>query len=229
MWYLARQETEQNRTQQVDIASWAQQIRRSDHLRCHVTRRAACGGRHVFPGFGQDRQPPVQHQHLTKTARHDVLGFQVTVDHPFGMGKRDRVAHVYENLEVLVQCQGVNGLVPCSPLDVLHRIEECSACRFSHLVNRDDVGMLQLSCQDRLGQEFFPNRWLLARLTMDLLQSHLPSQGHLLRQMHGAHSTFTQLVQCQVVQAAHAGSAAVGDRLTCRLDAPRSKRLHLGY
>ena len=84
------------------------------------------------------------------------------MNHSFRVSERDRVAHVDEDFEILIQCQSVDGLVPGKAIDIFHRIKKAAIRRFTHLVNWDDVRVLQPSSQNGFRQEFIPHGLLAA-------------------------------------------------------------------
>ena len=229
--WLAGEQSEQDGSQQVHVAVWPHQKWRIDHFRSHETRRAS--GRRIrgLPGANQNGKPPIQDQHLTESTGHDVLWLEITVNHPLGMGKRHRIADIDENLEVLVQRQTVDRLVPRLPLHVFHRIEEVTIGRFTHLVNRDDVGVLQSSSQNRFGQKLVPYGLLSAGMPVDRLQGHVTTQRDLSCQVNRPHATFTQHRQGHVIQVVLSGGDGqlhlVFSRIR-RLDTASTDRVCLG-
>jgi hypothetical protein len=102
-------------------------------------------------------QPPVEHHGLAELADHDVAWLDIPVDHPAVVGVGHGLAHVPELAEQLLAIgQGSAVLELLSQglaAHELHRVVEPTVVATADLVDRYDVGMLELGRDPRLPQE----------------------------------------------------------------------------
>ncbi len=103
-------------------------------------------------GGAGPRDAPVHHVDLAELADHEVEGRQVAVHHAPRVGEGDRVAGPDQDLEQPDQRarlerpagQGLDVVAQGLPLDELHCEMEPSVRLDPHVVDGDDVGMVEL-------------------------------------------------------------------------------------
>ena len=144
------------------------------------------------------RQSPVQHQHLAVTADHDVAGFQIAVHDPARVGKGHGVAdllkHRQQTLEgkpldhvELALANSVKRVRQRDPLHVLHRVIRHPPHVIAEIVDRHDVGVLELGSDLRFLDEPADILPATHRLTVDQLDRDKPLAVALPRLIHHAH------------------------------------------
>ena len=124
--------------------------------------------RFVGVGLAHDfGKPPVEHDDLTVAAQHHVFRFQVAMDDAARMGVADRLTDLRERLEQLpLQLEPVGGPASTAtmkfgdgvakrlPAQEAHGVERLVVFLAScQLVDRNDVGMLELAGDLRFLQE----------------------------------------------------------------------------
>ena len=213
MRLLARDDLEQDRSQQINVAGRPDPLERArGHLGGHVGRRAphAAGLRDAArfaERRGRERQPPVHHQHFAEVAQHRVLGLDVAVHHSPGMGKADGIGHLHQDFEIFGQRLAGQHLAPGSALDPLHRIEQRAGLVGPQVVDRDDVRMVEIAGDDRLGEELFPLVRIAGHVRLEHLDGHGAVDRRLPRRVHHAHPAFTDRFQQLVVAVARGNLA----------------------
>ena len=144
---------------------------------------------------------PVHHQHFAEVAEHHVLGLQVAVDHAAGMGEGDRVGHAHQNPQVLGQRLLADDLRPGRAADPLHGVEQRAQLARAQVVDRHDVGVVELAGDDRLGEELVA----VVALVGELVPQHLDRHGAVDRRLAGgidhAHAAFADhFLQLELVR-----------------------------
>ena len=117
------------------------------------------------------------------------------------MRKGNRIGHFHQNFEVFLDRVFADELVPRSALHMLHGIEDCALFVASQVVNRDDVGMLQVAGDHRFGQEFLALKRLLLAGFLQHLQGDDAADRLLPRGIDNTHTAFAQLFEQAVVDA----------------------------
>ena len=117
------------------------------------------GGRRFGAAMGRGQvfgQAPVHHQDLPVCPDHDVLGFEIAMHHPLGMGESHGVADLLEDGDQhrqgilrrdlrLPRSQPPNDVIKRDPFHKLHRVEGLPVRIDAELVNRHNIRMLQLA------------------------------------------------------------------------------------
>ena len=204
MGRLAGDDLVEDGAEQVDVGGGPDPLHRSEHqFRRHVGRRASHGGfRRTRAAFGIDgephRQPPVHHEDLAEAAEHDVFRLQVAVDHAVGVGEGDRVSHFHENRQVLGQRLLGQGIVPGRSLDAFHCVEQCPVFIRSQIIDGHDIGMVQVSGGNGLGDEL-----VLLAFALGPGAQHFDRdpaiEGRLARRVDDTHAPLPDLVEQLVV------------------------------
>ena len=174
-----------------------------EHLRREKSRSAHHLGLGRLPARVEaQRDAPVEQVHLTETADHHVLGLDVAVHHPLGVGEFQCVADLHEDPQVrgltifvAVLELGPKGvlwitskLTPRHPVDALHDDEWLALRVLPEHVHRDDGGVLELARDPGLAHQIArPGR--RSAITVQGLDRHLALEGSLLRKSHDSHPT----------------------------------------
>jgi hypothetical protein len=149
-----------------------------------------------------DRDAPVGHVDLAQLADEHVLGLEVAVDEAPRVREVHRVADPRHHVQVPLQQvrrpeallhrgRVVHELAPLHAVDALQHDERLARVRRRDVVDRDDVGVLELADDPRLLQQPRDGRGR-ARLGAHLLDRHLAAQRLLLGQVHHAHAALAQ-------------------------------------
>jgi len=183
---------------QIDVTRLADPLERPcGHFRCHVGRRAAHVGRrgHVvtlLEAFVGNRQSPIHHQDFAVLAQHGVFRFQVAVDDAPRMREGHGVRSFHKDLDVLGQGHPVQAFIPRSSLHSLHRIEQRSRLVGSQVVDRHDVGMVQIAGDHGFGEKLSALRFVAGRIAFQHFDRDGSIDGGLSCDVHNAHTTFAQ-------------------------------------
>ena len=126
-------------------------------------------------------QPPVEHDHLAELAHHHVIGLEVAVDHAPAMGVADRLADVDEGRQQLLELAVIgraavavelgDRLAERPAVDEFHRVERMVVLLAAgELIDRHDVGVLELAGDLRLLEEASPVLVVAGLIREDLLE-----------------------------------------------------------
>ena len=160
-------------SQQVNVAVRADGSDRShDHFRGHESRRAAKRRVAFVMPVAMQRESPVHHEHFAELAQHDVLWFEVAMDDSARMGERNRIARPKQNPQPLLHRLSAQDVPPRRASNLLHGVKKLTVLRSAEVVNRHDVGMVELASDDR----FFEKLPALSRVGF-LFLKHLDCDG----------------------------------------------------
>ena len=163
--------------------------------------------------LGQDLgQAPVHHLHLAEGPHHDVGRLEVAVDHPLGVGIRQRLRHLQGDGQ---QARPIGRRVgPLAEdrrerlaLDQLHG-EEGPVAEAADVVDRHDAGMLQLPADLRLLDEPPGHVGPVGVLLQQHLDRQVAAQVDVAAAQHGAHAAAGDLAGELVAVAGLGPSAA---------------------
>lgn len=109
-------------------------------------------------------QPPVHQQHLAEVPEHDVLGFDIAMDHPLAVGECQRIGHFLEDGEQFPQRMVAEGvflplrhlvehLLQGDSVHELHRVKDLIVLVHAQLVERDDPRVLEPRHDPGLGHK----------------------------------------------------------------------------
>ena len=192
------EDLEQDCAEQINVTVNANQFHWPDgHFRSHVRRSATHSG--TLAAGRRHGQSPVHQQHFAEAAEHNILRLQVAVNYVLVVGKGDRVGGAHENAEVLMQRLFRDHLAPGSSLHPLHRVKQSVLFADPQVINRNDVRMLQVSCDHGLGQERLPGVPVGSSIRLEHLDGNGPIQGSLTSRIDYAHPSFTQQVDQLIV------------------------------
>ncbi len=159
------------------------------------------------PAARQDfRQAPVHHLDLAERAHHHVRRLQVAMDHPPGVGIRDRLRDRLEDREEPGQAVGRilaagQQLGQRVPLDQLHAEERPAIAEGAHLVDRHDPRVLQLAADLRLLDEPADHVGVIAEILAEHLQGHVAAEVRVASLEHRAHAASGDLAVDPVARA----------------------------
>ena len=155
-------------------------------------------------------EAPVHHLHFAERPDHDVLRFQVAVDHPVGVRVPDRLTDRLEHGQRVHRGAGLEQGFEGVALDELHRQERPAVGEFADPVNGRDAGVLELAGDLRFVDE--PHCRAGPRgvpLGQDL-DGHLAVQGHVPGAVNHPHAAAADLVEQLVPGRRDGGSARRG-------------------
>ena len=107
------------------------------------------------------REAPVEHQHLSIRAHHDVVGLQVPVDDPAAVGMGHGVADLADAVDQPPEAPAIGGRAPAvwarpvhrgddfpegSSADLLHGEPDPAVGQLAEVVDRDHARMGELGC-----------------------------------------------------------------------------------
>ena len=233
--WLQGQQLVQHRPQAPDVAAPVQQVQVPPRLLGAHEARSADGRavhrprhRQLLDGLAGDdlghiahrpRHAPVQQQHLSEGPQHDVVRLDVPVQHPAVVGVGKRIAHLDEgNQQLRARELDDGGLVTGlqrgehlpqrAALHLLHHEVELALFRHPHVVDRHDVGVLELpgdlSLRHEARQLDFGH---LARIHHHL-DGHRAADLRVACLEHLAHAAAAQLAQELEAAQAHRIAAA---------------------
>ena len=115
--------------------------------------RGGWGGVTCGDIFGE---APVHDEDLAEGADHDIFGFEVTMDHAFGVGVSDGIADLLEDGEEgsegiffegfwVGMAEEVNDFVKGGAFDELHAVEHFALGVGAEFINGDDIGVFELA------------------------------------------------------------------------------------
>ncbi len=143
----------------------------------------------LLRAFNELRQPPVEDDHFAVVAQDHVLWLEIAVDHAAAVGVGDGVADPeegpqerpeFERVELALGAATVellDRLREGAALDEPHRVERLAALAGPHeLMDRDDVGVLELAGDLGLFQETGPDDRIIRLLGPQFLEGHLATK-----------------------------------------------------
>ena len=207
----------QHDTERKNIAAWIQPFA-ARLLGRHVYGGAgnhSHSGQRIFNrciGFGgkllvprQLRQSEVEDFGLPVFRQKNVGWFYVAMNDALRVGRRQSVGCLYRDLEDLIQIHGLapDALLQALTLELFHH-DKGMAIIVLNIVDRADVGMIQLRCSSRLALETVERLAISKEIFGNELQRDVAAQADVLGLIHDSHATATEFSQ----------NAVVGDRLT---------------
>ena len=153
--------------------------------------RGSAASCRIFVGLTDDLgQAPVEHDHLAVAAEHHVFGLEIAVDHPPRVRIADRLTDLDERLEQLpLQLEPVRRLARAAAMELGNGVAQGLTPHETHgvkrlvvflaasqLVDRDDVGVLELAGDLRFLEESPPGFGAQARRGLDFLEGHVAVQ-----------------------------------------------------
>ena len=195
----------------VDLVTIPRSQLRSHVGRCpahagDVTRARNEGGEVVAIA---NRDPPVEQVDLAVAPEHHVARLQVEMDDPARVREVHRVAHLNQRSKVPLHASAVaerHG--PVDTLDALHE-EQRRFLAAVERMNRDHVGVLELTAQPRLPEKRLGRGGVVG--SERRLHGHLTTETALLTGADDAHATTPELVA--QLHEGHAISGAGGQLL----------------
>ena len=145
----------------------------------------------VVVGLAHDLgQAPVEHDHFAVAAQHHVFGLEIAMDDPARVGIPHRLADLDERFEQLpLQLEPIGGLAGAATMKLGDRIAQGLPSQKTHrverlivflatgqLVDRNDVGMLELAGDLRFLQEPAPRFGVGRRRRFDFLEGDVAIQ-----------------------------------------------------
>ena len=95
------------------------------------------------------RQAPIHHQNDAKVTKHDVVWFDVAVHDATRVCKPDCITDLHQNIDVLVARFLLQNFGPWRADNAFHCVKQCVVATHRDIVNRDDVGVIQIARHNR--------------------------------------------------------------------------------
>ena len=159
--------------------------------RGHRRRRGQIGAA-ARPGQGRASQAEVE-QLGARLRQHDVARLEIAVDHPLAVGRGQRVGDLRPVLQRLIGSERALGqAVGQRPaLEVLHH-QVVHTAVLADVVQRADVGVVQVGDRPRLALESLPRLGLVGQVARKHLDRHGPVEPRVARPVDLAHTASAQ-------------------------------------
>ena len=167
------------------------------------TRARQIGGRDFLGGRtsrgsqfglgGYFRKPKIQDLCLTSRAHKNIGGLNIAMDNSFGVSRVERIRQLYSDIQNAIECQRstANQAAKSLSLKQLHR-DEMVPFVFLHIVDRANIGVIQLRGGARLALKSFQRDAILGKFVWQKFQRDLAPEFNVFRFVHHSHSAYAQ-------------------------------------
>ena len=145
-------------------------------------------------GLDELGESKVEHFHVPVGAQHDVLGLDVAVEDVRLVSGGERARDADRDVDDLADAErlaGVEAVAQRLPFDVLGR-DEVPRLLLPHLVDGNDVGVVELRGRARLALEPAHTLGVFGEALRQELQGDFPPQGGVLGEVNLSHAADTE-------------------------------------